>query len=474
MLYDGCDDLAKTRTRAFRLSSLVRSQGLSNPCQFLLVAPEGQQVSSEIIAAHTAWIEGSKEIDELMLMTMEPEIQQNMENLHAHEMLLELKTLFAQQAEQELIQTTQDFHSCKQKERQSVSSYVLKMKGYIDNLERLGHPVTLGLAQAEQELIQTTQDFHSCKQKERQSVSSKSHLKELAIQGLRASRKLKLRALILYVGNGQREAIEAIGLFYLCLPSGLEIVLNNCHYALFITRGQAEQELIQTTRDFHSCKQKEGQSVSSYVLKMKGYIDNLERLGHPVTLGLATDVDGAVHTYKARLVVNGYTQTPRIDYEETFSPVADIRANRILIAIAAFYDYEIWQMDVKTVFLNGYLFEEVYMEQPEGFVNPKYPNQVRKFVSGLGVVLTIEEPISMYCDNTGAITIANKSGITKDARHFRVKVHYLREVIEYYDVKLEKVHTNDNLADPFTKALAFLKHSEHTKNIGMLQASSLM
>ncbi|GJX06714.1 retrotransposon protein, putative, ty1-copia subclass [Tanacetum coccineum] len=78
-----------------------------------------------------------------------------------------------------------------------------------------------------------------------------------------------------------------------------------------------------------------------------------------------TDMDGAVHTYKARLVAKGYTQTPGIDYEETFSPVADIRAIRILIAIAAYYDYEIWQMDVKTAFLNGYLNEEVYMEQPE-------------------------------------------------------------------------------------------------------------
>ncbi|GJS10184.1 retrotransposon protein, putative, ty1-copia subclass [Tanacetum coccineum] len=87
-----------------------------------------------------------------------------------------------------------------------------------------------------------------------------------------------------------------------------------------------------------------------------------------------TDMDGAVHSYKARLVVKGYTQTPGIDYEETFSHVADIRAIRILIAIAAYYDYEIWQMDVKTVFLNGYLSEEVYMEQPKDFVNPKYPN----------------------------------------------------------------------------------------------------
>ncbi|GJY59362.1 retrotransposon protein, putative, ty1-copia subclass [Tanacetum coccineum] len=89
-------------------------------------------------------------------------------------------------------------------------------------------------------------------------------------------------------------------------------------------------------------------------------------------------MDGAVHTYKARLVAKGYTQTPRIDYEETFFAVADIRAVRILIAIAAFYDYEIWQMDVKTAFLNGYLSKEVYMEQPKGFVNPKFPNRVCK------------------------------------------------------------------------------------------------
>nr|GEU31527.1 hypothetical protein [Tanacetum cinerariifolium] len=57
------------------------------------------------------------------------------------------------------------------------------------------------------------------------------------MQGLRASRKLKPGALCFYVGNGQRETVEAIDAFYLCLPSGLEIVLNNCHYAPSITRG---------------------------------------------------------------------------------------------------------------------------------------------------------------------------------------------------------------------------------------------
>ncbi|GJX56819.1 retrotransposon protein, putative, ty1-copia subclass [Tanacetum coccineum] len=359
----------------------------------------------------------------------------------------------------------------------------------------------------------------------------------------------------------------------------------------------------------------------------------------------------------------------------------DIRAIRILIAIAAFYVYEIWQMDVKTNFLNGYLYEEVYMEQPEGFVNLKFPNRVcklkrsiyrlkqasrqwnkrfddeikkfsfnqnrdepcvymkasgsyvtflilygedilimgnnipmlqdvksylgrcfamkdlgeaayilgikiyrdrskrlieklklsksqcastpaekqrmqnvpyasavgliiiqvnftvknilkylrntkdmflvygvsgyvfvlnggavdwkstkqsifttssthaeyiaafdaskeavwiRKFIYGLGVVPTIEEPINMYCDNTGAIAIAKDHGVTKGARHFCVKVHYLRETIEMGDVRIEKVDTDDNLADPFMKALAFPKYSELTKKIGMIPASSLM
>ncbi|GKC28056.1 retrotransposon protein, putative, ty1-copia subclass, partial [Tanacetum coccineum] len=55
-----------------------------------------------------------------------------------------------------------------------------------------------------------------------------------------------------------------------------------------------------------------------------------------------------------------------IDYEETFSPVAKIKSIRIMLAIAAFHDYEIWQMDVKTAFLNGKLTEDVFMAQPEG------------------------------------------------------------------------------------------------------------
>ncbi|GKG12028.1 hypothetical protein Tco_0346265 [Tanacetum coccineum] len=85
---------------------------------------------------------------------------------------------------------------------------------------------------------------------------------------------------------------------------------------------------------------------------------------------------------------------------------------------------------------------------------------------------TIEEPITMYCDNTGAIAITNDHGVTKGVRHFRAKVHYLRETIKLGDVRIEKVNTDDNQADPFTKALAFPKYSELTRKIGLIPASS--
>ncbi|GJZ51037.1 retrotransposon protein, putative, ty1-copia subclass, partial [Tanacetum coccineum] len=301
-----------------------------------------------------------------------------------------------------------------------------------------------------------------------------------------------------------------------------------------------------------------------------------------------TDMDGNVHTFKDCLVAKGYTQTYSVDYRETFSPVAYIRAIRILLAIASFYDYEIWQMDVKTAFLNGYLSEDIYMVHLEGFVDQKHPNKLcklqrsiyglkqasrssimyatavkailkylrntkdmvlvygakpkadlkascyadpsfqtnkdntksqtgyvfvlnggamdwksakkstnamsstkakyiataeasmevvwmRKFINGLGGVVPLNKrPMEKLCDNEPTIAIANDPGILMGARHFQRKYHYIHEVIQEREIVLKKVHTYDNVADPFTKPMPYDKHYEHVMAIGIVPARSLI
>ena len=76
--------------------------------------------------------------------------------------------------------------------------------------------------------------------------------------------------------------------------------------------------------------------------------------------------------------MKGYTQKEGIDYKETFSPIAMLKSTRILLSIAAHYDYEIWQMDVKIAFLNGNLEEEIYMMQPKGFIAKNQEHMVCK------------------------------------------------------------------------------------------------
>ena len=88
--------------------------------------------------------------------------------------------------------------------------------------------------------------------------------------------------------------------------------------------------------------------------------------------------DGKVETYKARLVVKGYTHKEGVDYEETLSPEAMLKSIRILLAITTYFEYEIWQMDVKTAFLNGYLEGTIYIDQPEGYIEKGLEQKVCK------------------------------------------------------------------------------------------------
>jgi hypothetical protein len=90
------------------------------------------------------------------------------------------------------------------------------------------------------------------------------------------------------------------------------------------------------------------------------------------------DEHGVVTINKARLVAKGYAQVAGLDFEETFAPVARLESIRILLAYATHHSFSLFQMDMKSALLNGPIKEEVYVEQPPGFEDNRYPDHVYK------------------------------------------------------------------------------------------------
>ncbi|GJU00651.1 retrovirus-related pol polyprotein from transposon TNT 1-94 [Tanacetum coccineum] len=95
------------------------------------------------------------------------------------------------------------------------------------------------------------------------------------------------------------------------------------------------------------------------------------------------DENGIVSRNKARLVAQGYNQQEGIDYDKTYAPVARLESIRIVLAIACANNFKLYQMDVKSAFLNGFINEEVYVAQPPGFIDFQKPNHVYKLKKAL-------------------------------------------------------------------------------------------
>ncbi|GKA21151.1 retrotransposon protein, putative, ty1-copia subclass [Tanacetum coccineum] len=356
-----------------------------------------------------------------------------------YDMIQELRSMFEKQAGVEKFDLIQSFHACKQEEGKSVADYVLKMKGYVEQLEQQEVKIHAMLIEYEKGLpkkVETPQVMMIKSDEEEASWSA-------SFSGIEW--KLNQKILYLYVAMVVVPQVEAIGSFDLVLPLWPCDLLDICHYAPTITRGVVfsvsrlvDNGLFNVLRGLWNFSFKEdGEAVdleeiqeeedsNTFCFKITGKItsrgggfehtrgsdsvvdsesnkwidamnaeiqsmmDNMvwvlvdlppgcKTVGSRWLFKKKTDMDGIVHVYKARLVAKGYTQLYGVDYEETFSPVADIRAIRILISIAAYYDYEIWQMDVKTAFLMVTLLEyTLILVQPEGFVDPNHPRKVCK------------------------------------------------------------------------------------------------
>ena len=108
-----------------------------------------------------------------------------------------------------------------------------------------------------------------------------------------------------------------------------------------------------------------------------------ESIGVKWVYKVKKNAEGKVEKYKARLIAKGYKQQAGIDYEEVFAPVARMETIRLVISLAAQSNWNIYQLDVKSAFLNGFLEEEVYVEQPKGYVKKGHEEKVLKLRKAL-------------------------------------------------------------------------------------------
>jgi hypothetical protein len=110
--------------------------------------------------------------------------------------------------------------------------------------------------------------------------------------------------------------------------------------------------------------------------KLNNLLDNKKAIGVKWIYKTKKNAKGEVQRYKARLVAKGYKKREGIDYGEVFALVAQLETIRLMISLAAQHRWKIYQLDVKSAFLNGFLQEEIYVEQPLGYVEAENEGKV--------------------------------------------------------------------------------------------------
>jgi len=126
---------------------------------------------------------------------------------------------------------------------------------------------------------------------------------------------------------------------------------------------------------------------------------NQKGIGFKWVYKIKRTAEGEVSRYKARLVVKGYKQKYGIDYEEVFAPVTRLDTVRLLITLAAHHNWKIYQLDVKSAFLSGILEEEVYVQQPKGFIMEGEESKVYRLKNALYGLKQAPKAWNAYIDS---------------------------------------------------------------------------
>nr|GEY18284.1 retrotransposon protein, putative, Ty1-copia subclass [Tanacetum cinerariifolium] len=226
-------------------------------------------------------------------------------------MMKELKTMFEEQAKQELFETVKAFHTCKQEEGQSVSSYLLKMKNYLDTFERLGYAMPNELGKGIPKKVETSVvlairegKIQKDKKKKPQGAKGKANGNNKLAYAPKTKTPPPPKE-----GNGMCTAIESIKSFDLILPSGLIIVLDNCHFAPTATRGVVSishlvnDGYIHTFTNYGISVLKDNVFYFNAILRdgvyeidMNNLYPNMARKPFPHQVEMAKDLLGLIHT----------------------------------------------------------------------------------------------------------------------------------------------------------------------------------
>ncbi|KAK2426944.1 putative mitochondrial protein [Trifolium repens] len=160
-----------------------------------------------------------------------------------------------------------------------------------------------------------------------------------------------------------------------------DVIANSCFISTFEPKNVKEA----LTDEFwiEAMQEELNQFKRSEVWDLVPRPDKVNVIGTKWIFKNKSDEKGVITRNKARLVTQGYTQIEGLDFEETFAPVARLESIRLLLGVACILKFKLYQMDVKSAFLNGYLHEEVYVEQPKGFTDHVYPNHVYKLKKAL-------------------------------------------------------------------------------------------
>nr|GEU30366.1 copia protein [Tanacetum cinerariifolium] len=160
-----------------------------------------------------------------------------------------------------------------------------------------------------------------------------------------------------------------------------EVKMKNTPWQLETSRSSLREEV--DSLDNIGTTKRRSKEVEMSRTELVSQPRNMTIIGTKWVFRNKLDKKGVVSQNKARLVAQGYNQQEGIDYDETYARVARLESIRILLAYACALDYKLFQMDVKSVFLNGFINEEVYVAQPPGFIDYKKQDHVYKLKKAL-------------------------------------------------------------------------------------------